>query len=258
MKLYKNKIKNRSYLLYRIINQIFDPIKFVYGLYGYYWFVKDIFIYKSKSRKEKVITSSLFPQLHDKKNLTPFDAHYFFQQLWVFENVLKNKAIIHVDVGSTYQLSGYLSKIVKTIFVDIRPIDVNLPNLEVKKGSILKLPFEDNSVDSLSCLHVVEHIGLGRYGDKIDPSGTEKACKELARVLKPGGILYLSTPIGKDRLCFNAHRVSSVNKILGYFGSLGLESFSYVNDSGKFHENVSLTDYKNGQYECGMFKFSKL
>ena len=49
---------------------------------------------------------------------------------------------------------------------------------------------------------MLEHIGLGRYGDPIDPQGTEKAATELQRVLAPGGDLYLSLPIEKESRVF--------------------------------------------------------
>ena len=257
MKLYRSRTKNFLYFFYRIINQIIDPIKFIQGLYGYFWFLRDLCLFKYKDSSIRVSINNLFPMLHDKKKLTPFDAHYFFQQLLIFEKILKEKPIQHIDVGSSYLLSGYLSKIVKTVFVDIRPIEVDLKNFSSKRGDILNLPFNNDSVESLSCLHVIEHIGLGRYGDEINPSGMEQACRELVRILKPGGLLYISTPIGQDRICFNAHRVSSVNKIICYFEGLDLLSFSYVDENGKFYENKNLEEYSEGQYDCGIFEFVK-
>ena len=62
-------------------------------------------------------------------------------------------------------------------------------NLFFIKGSVLDLTFEDNSIESLSSLCIVEHIGLGRYGDIIDSFGSEKAINELKRVVKLGGTI---------------------------------------------------------------------
>jgi SAM-dependent methyltransferase len=91
--------------------------------------------------------------------------------------------------------------------VDIRPLALSLNTLNFRKGSILDLPFENDSVESLSSLCVVEHIGLGRYGDPLDPSGSEKAVAELCRVIRPNGHLYISVPIDdRNRVFFNAHR----------------------------------------------------
>lgn len=106
-----------------------------------------------------------------------------------------------------------LSANVKTIFVDYRPLRARLSNLVPLGGDIIRLPFRTGSVTSLSCLHVLEHVGLGRYGDPINPDGSRLAARELQRVLKPGGTLFLSVPVGRERVCFNAHRVFSSNTL---------------------------------------------
>lgn len=257
MKVFDSKSKNVGYFIYRMVKPIIDPIKFIQGIYGYFWFWVDLINYKSKDRKAEIIGTNLFPILDEKISFTPFDAHYFYQQLWVFEHILKEKPEEHIDIGSSYQMSGYLSKITKTKFVDLRPIDAKLNNLEIVRGNILDLPYNDNSIKSLSCLHVVEHIGLGRYGNPIDPQGSAKACKELVRVLAVGGKLYFSVPVGVNRLCFNAHRVHSPETILRYFFNLRLVEFSVVDDNGNFIQNCDYRDFNHLNYGCGMFLFTK-
>jgi predicted SAM-dependent methyltransferase len=257
MRVFKSKPKNIAYFFYRIVSPVIEVDKVWTGITGYGWYIRDLIRYQSKDKKAKLIGMNMFPILNEKVQLTPFDAQYFFQQLWVFENVLKRKPKSHVDVASTYELSGYLSKIVKTKFVDIRPIKTNLKNLEIINGDILNLPFKDKSIESLSCLHVAEHIGLGRYGDPIDPDGTKKACAQLSKKLAINGYLYFSLPIGKDRICFNAHRVHSPQTILDYFPELKLLSFNIVDDDGNYLENVDYKKYKNNNYSCGMFLFTK-
>jgi len=257
MKVYKSKSKNIAYFGYRMVNQVFDPIIFLKGLWGYVWYFRDLIKFRILSPGTKVKLLDLYPQLHDKTSMTGFDAHYFYQQLWLFENVLKNKPKEHVDVGSTYQMSGYLSKIVPTTFIDIRPINAKLKNLKILDASILDLPYKDNSLESVSCLHVIEHIGLGRYGDKIDPNGWEKACKELQRVLAEGGRLYVSVPIGKSKVCFNAHRVFDVEDVLKAFNELKLLEFSAVDDNGSFMQSSDPQVFRKANYGLGMFVFKK-
>jgi SAM-dependent methyltransferase len=257
MKRFDSRIKNFGYLLYRLTSPVLDPIRFLRGLYGYGWFIADMARYKIKDRAARISAADIYPILDEKTPLTRFDAQYFHQQLWLFEDVLKRKPKNHVDIGSTYQMSGYLSKIVPTTFVDIRPIDTRLPNLEIRKGDILHLPFADGSLESLSCLHVVEHIGLGRYGDAIDPEGSKKACKELGRVLAPGGILYFSVPIGRPRLCFNAHRIFSIGQVTDFFPGLRIEEFSVVDDEGIFHAHTARSVAAQMNYGLGLFIFRK-
>jgi SAM-dependent methyltransferase len=147
------------------------------------------------------------PWLEDATATTPVDPHYYFQDAWGFEKIFKAKPACHVDIGSHHKLVALLSKVVDTTMVDLRPLPVSLDSLKFKAGTILALPFPDASVPSVSSLCVVEHIGLGRYGDPLDPEGTAKAVAELKRIVAPGGDLYVSVPIDDvNRIYFNAHR----------------------------------------------------
>jgi hypothetical protein len=106
---------------------------------------------------------------------------------------------------------------------------------------------------------VIEHIGLGRYGDPIDPEGHIKAAQELSRVLKTGGRLYLGTPVGIETVCFDAHRVFFVETVLEIFGNLQLEKFDFINDEGKNTiENSDFSLSNSCKYGCGLFVFSKI
>lgn len=223
------------------------------GLPGY---VVSLFKYMVRSRSW-LINLDLYPMLDDKTKNTGVDYHYLYQQIWVFNNVNKLKPKDHYDVGSTYQMSCYLAGITKAHFIDLRPIQADIENLDLLEGDIEHLPFKDNKLESVSCLHVIEHIGLGRYGDKLDVNGPEIACKELGRVVKPGGFLYLSTPIGRERICFNAHHVWNPLTILKYFKGFELVEFNMVDDEGKLHRNIKVKSFQKNEYSLGMFKLRK-
>jgi SAM-dependent methyltransferase len=106
---------------------------------------------------------------------------------------------------------------------------------------------------------VIEHIGLGRYGDPIDPEGHIKAAQELSRVLKPGGRLYLGTPVGKETVCFDAHRIFFVETMLELFSELQLESFDFITDQGNLIEfDYPKQEANKARYGCGLFVFKKL
>lgn len=257
MRVFENPVKNYLYLGYRLLSPIFDPVKFYHGVTGYVWFLKDYMDYRSMNPKERFKLVNFFPILDEKVSTHPFDAHYFYQEIWAFKRILKIKPKRHIDIASKYQFSGFVSTIVPSVYVDLRPMQANWENLSTQKGDVLHLPYKDNSVESISTLHVIEHIGLGRYGDKLDPEGTKKASKELTRVLSKGGRLYVSVPIGKFRICFNAHRVHPPELFRSYFPSLKLLEFSAIDDSGKFHENVDYKKFSDLNYGCGMFLFTK-
>ena len=206
---------------------------------------------------EQLMFRDAFPCLHDRTSVTQIDPHYFYQNIWAMKRIKFSGVEEHIDVGSLASFVGLLSTIVKVTFIDIRPLKVDLDNFDSRAGTILDLPLDNDSVSSISCLHVAEHIGLGRYGDPLDPLGTQKACQELVRVLSRGGHLYFSLPVGKPRVCFNAHRIHSPRQILDYFSSLNLLEFSAVTDRGRFIENVDPADLETADYACGMFCFTK-
>lgn len=143
--------------------------------------------------------------------IMPIEPTYFYQDNWAFEIIVNAKPTHHVDIGSHNKFVSLLSKVVPTETVDVRPWPLAIPSLKFRLGSILALPYPDASLHSVSSLCVVEHIGLGRYGDPLDPAGTEKAVSELKRVLASGGSLYISVPVDDTtRTYFNAHRAFSI------------------------------------------------
>jgi Caenorhabditis protein of unknown function, DUF268 len=197
-----------------------------------------------------------FPQLDDRTSTTPYDTHYVHQGPWVMRHLVAHPPARHVDVGSYLGYLGFFAALVPTEFIDIRPPHLEMSGLSEQAGSLLALPYGDASLTSLSCLHVIEHVGLGRYGDPLDPDGTKLACAELARVLAPGGSLYLSLPIGRPRISFNAHRVHSTSQILELISPLKLVSLGGVLDDGTYHDVCEPTTLDAQEYACGLFHFT--
>lgn len=258
-------LRSHALTVYRLIAPLFDPLKLWRGFVGYPRYFLDLARYRALAEKENrsAVAYELFPCLHDRTSTTGFDAHYCYLAYWatrkLIEQPMDATSPLHVDVGSQVSWLMALAAMRPVISVDIRPFDSKIPTLEVRKGTVLDLPFEDSSVDSLSCLHVAEHIGLGRYGDPLDPKGTEKAIAELARVLSPRGRLLFALPVGRERVSFDAHRVYDPCNIVNIFLQSGLEmkTFSAVGDDRAYSENACLSDYSNSEYACGMFEFGR-
>jgi hypothetical protein len=184
----------------------------------YFRFLGNLIKYFRMDGTEQFKLLNLRPCLNDWSATTPIDRFYFYQDTWVAGKIINNKPKEHVDIGSTALLVGILSKITRIYSVDIRPLPISLENLECRKGSILDLPFDDNEVSSLSSLCVIEHIGLGRYGDPLDPYGTNKAAVELSRVIKSNGDLYVSAPIQDvATVHFNAYRSFNPESFISMF-----------------------------------------
>jgi SAM-dependent methyltransferase len=241
----------------RLTTPIVDLNRFSRGLVEYARYIRSWNAYKKLEGAEKLKIQDAYPCLYDRTSKTGIDAHYFYQGVWAMRKIKNSGETEHVDVGSLVSFVGLLSTIVKVVFIDIRPAPVALENFESRAGSILALPFEDGAIRSLSCLHVAEHIGLGRYGDPLDPFGTKKAALELSRVLAEDGHLYFSLPVGLPRVQFNAHRIHSPDQLLGYFSGLELVSFSAVTDKSEFKDNIVPSEMEHARYACGMFHFTK-
>jgi SAM-dependent methyltransferase len=213
--------------------------------------------YSRMPRAEHLAIRDAFPIFGETTRVTSFDPHYVFQAIWATKRIMANRPAQHFDVGSDHRFVTILSAYIATTFVDYRPLNIKLSNLTLVGGDILNLPFNTNSIISLSSLHTIEHIGLGRYGEPLDPLGTKKASHELFRVLAPGGNLYISLPIGRKRVCFNAQRICPAEEIVEYFKPLELIEFSGVGDDKHFIENTKLSEFNNNNYACAMFWFKK-
>lgn len=174
----------------------------------------------------------LYPCVGEGTVETIIEPTYFYQDCWVFEKIVKKCPARHIDVGSHYKFVALLSKVVPVTMIDIRPLSLSMNTIDFKQGSILDLPYEDGTIESLSSLCVVEHIGLGRYGDSLDPYGSEKAIEELKRVVKPDGDLYLSLPIDdENRIYFNAHRAFTEDYIRTLFEPFNIVESRYIYNS---------------------------
>ena len=194
------------------------PRRFFRTIGGYLRFFKDILKYFTMDGSESFKLLNLRPALKDWTGEILVDQYYFYQDTWAAGKIIENVPEFHVDIGSTVLLVGILSKITRICTVDIRSLPVSLENMEFRKGSVLELPFKDGEINSISSLCVIEHIGLGRYDDPLDPFGTYKAIKELSRVLEKGGNLYISVPIGENaEVYFNSYKIFKPEKFVSMF-----------------------------------------
>ncbi len=227
------------------------------ALGSYPGFLREFVRYRRLASGEVVKLEDLYPCFGDRTPATSFDAHYLYQAVWAASRIVAAAPSHHLDIGSDIRFVSPLTAHCAVTFVDIRPLEIDLPRFTSVPGSITQLPIESRSQISVSCLHVAEHIGLGRYGDDIDPKGTVKACLELQRVLAPEGLLYFSAPAGRERTCFNAHRVLAASSVPSLFPELQLVEFSLVDDAGSYRVSAELS-YANGlEFGCGLFVFER-
>ncbi len=255
-------------ILYRFRIDFSEVLKFK-KIKSYFYFIKDykkLLSQKKEDNKFHIIT--LKPYLNDKNKLAgTFSGHYFHQDLYVARKIYEKNPEKHIDIGS--RIDGFVSHV--AVFREIELIDIRNMNLKIKNIKFIRadlmqpIPLElQNSCDSISSLHAIEHFGLGRYGDPIDYYGHIKAINNIYEMLKKNGVFYFSVPIGTQRIEFNAHRVFSVDYLLDLLNNkFTVESISFVDDNGNFHEEINYKeeDIHNNfgcNFGCGIFILNKV
>ena len=218
----------------------------------------ELFNKLNSNKRFENLRSDIYPCLNDATSFTDFDAHYIYHPAWAARVLQATKPDKHVDISSTLTFCAIASAFTKIDFYDYRPANLTLSGLTMGKADVTNLHFEDNSIPSISCMHTVEHIGLGRYGDPIDPDGDIKAMKELKRVCAIGGDLLFVVPVGKKKLMFNAHRIYDAMEIVKEFSDFKLEEFSIVRDDNTFITNADIAIAGEQNYGCGCFWFKKI
>lgn len=109
------------------------------------------------------------------------------------------------------------------------------PNVEFRCGDLLTLDLPRNYFDLAINCSSVEHVGIaGRYGITTGHSdGDMEVMRRLAEVLKPGGILLMSAPCGRDAVMAPWCRVYGSERLPKLFAPFRLIKESYwVKDQG--------------------------
>jgi len=249
--------------------------EFIYSLkissYGIYR------VFRDQQRLIRSSNSSLKPHFPMKKRVyvyTDFSStagtasgHYFHQDLYMARKIFENMPKEHYDLGS--RIDGFIAHLAVFLSVqvfDIRNLTTSAKNIHFRQLDIMDVEAVSQipKVSSLSCLHTIEHFGLGRYGDEINFDGWYVGLKNLASLLEVGGLFYLSTPISHDqRIEFNAHRVFDPL----YLSNILLEDFdilemAMVGDDGELRIHVDFTNANNSsaildRYACGLWVLRK-
>ena len=206
-----------------------------------------------------------------RKEAGRIDGHYFYMDILAAKKILENKAQHHFDIGSRIEglISHLLAMDIDTTMIDIRPLPIKNAGNGIAKLDFIQADatnlemIEDDSIESLSSLHAVEHFGLGRYGDAVEPNACFAAMCAMSRVLKPGGYLYFAVPVGKvEKVCFNAHRIFSPKTVVRGFRNLVLKNMYLIHSmelSEYTADEVEREEYSSiiGEYDCGVFIFTK-
>lgn len=236
-----------------------------YGLVEYSFFMKDKETYNILNKRENfsIHEERLWPVIGEKYASAGTVNNYFWQDLWAARLIHKNMPREHFDIGS--RLDGFIAHVlcfgIPVKMIDIRPFPTEIEGLEtIVDDATFLTEFADNSIESLSALCSLEHFGLGRYGDPINPEACFICFENIQHKMKQGGDLYIAVLVGRERVEFNAHRVFYPSTIVESFKEMQLIDFAYVADGG-IEQTKDLHKYDDdkhdGEYRYGLFHFVK-
>lgn len=200
------------------------------------------------------------PCLDESEVQVTYNHRYLLHVGWAARVLAETAPAEHVDIGSCSYFVTIASAFLNLRSYDIRPMDIPLPRMVIGVADLCSLPFKDGELKSVSCMHSLEHVGLGRYGDPVDPYGDVKAARELSRALADGGNLLMVLPVGRPKIAFNAHRIYSFQYVVdSLFSSLSLKEFSFVPTDApyRFLKNADPACTANEVEGAGCFWFTK-
>lgn len=193
-------------------------------------------------------------------------GEYFWQDLHVARRIIAANPQRHIDIGS--RIDGFIAHLacVRAVEVfDIRPLAATIPNVRFRQWDLMASAAAGGAreqADCVSCLHTLEHIGLGRYGDPIAPEGWKTAVAHLAALVAPGGRLWLAVPVGRRRVAFNAHRVFGARELIAEVARHGLATaeFGVLSAAGTFEPvdgGAAFEALARRDYGLGLFVFDR-
>ena len=240
----------------------FDPILFVTSLKPTARFYRDLLRFKKLSSKTETNQGPISwkPQLGDLNDGAGVSqGHYFWQDLIVARRIFEQNPRRHVDIGS--RIDGFIAHLLvfrKVEIIDIRKFESFDENLDYTTGDAMNLSnFPEGSIESISSLHAIEHFGLGRYGDPLNPTGHIQAMREIQRVLKKDGLFYLSFPAGIPRVLFNDRRIVDISLPAQVMNECDLVEFIAIPGVGKPSYRALPEDFRNDEGYCGLWIFKK-
>ena len=231
------------------------------------FYFKNIFKFLLQLRKFKKKggkINSLYPVLEDYD--TSFNNHknqFFHADLYISQKIFDENPPNHIDIGSRVDgLVGHLASFRELDVLELRSVDISPhKNINFIRDDITKIKNKknENKYISISSVGVIGHIGLGRYGDSLDPDGPTKAIKSICDLAKENANIYIMVPVGKESIEFNAHRIFNPKNIVDKFeqNNCKLVEFSLVNDHGNLILNSSLSSGENLNFGGGIFVFKK-
>ena len=120
---------------------------------------------------------------------------------WVLARLTTGRVL---EVGYAFAEPAYLAALcglVPSGLVGVDLAETEVPGMETVVADVRELPFDDESFDQVLLVSTLEHVGADNavYGlaSEADGAARTAALRELRRVLRPGGSLLVTVPLGE-------------------------------------------------------------
>lgn len=234
-----------------------DPVRLIRLLAYLPRFVRE---YAQFRRAGNELIRAIFPVAYRFNSGVNFE--YWHQDIFIADRIIQSHKAdaerVHLDIGS--RVEGFLLALCAG---GVDPVfgDINIPNhLNVKTAEVDLQTLAPKSLfqyDSVSCLHVIEHIGLGKYGDKIEFEGHLRSIERLKEACRPGCDVYISFPIArKHGVYFNSGRKLNGVEMLQFIKNCGFEVVRMGLVSGRigdFIDDCTIDDLRAETEGCAVF-----
>lgn len=246
-----------------IINSVrqlgFDPVQFTRGIRGLPRYVAAFLKFLSMKPSGKIRIAPALSDFYDQAGSAK--GHYFWQDMLTAQWIYKDAPVRHLDIAS--RIDGFVAHLLcfrDVDILDVRPLKTTINGLRVLLGNAQEdLASMYGKYDSVSSLHSIEHFGLGRYGDPLDPNGHIKGLTNISNLVQSNGYLYLSFPIGKPEIHFNAQRIIHPEWPIEALTNFSLEEFVLIPWKSEPVFGLSPNDLDLSiDGLCGLYKFKKI
>ena len=166
--------------------------------------------------------------------------------------IFMNAFLNHFSKKSNVAVIGSIDPWIESMCLNfgcssVTTVEYNVPKCSDSRIKVLKYEEfakkDSPEYDIIVTYSSVEHSGLGRYGDPLNPDGDYETMQTIKRSLKKDGLLFWGAPVGSDALVWNAHRIYGKVRLPYIFK--GFEDVNWYGAS----KNILSSNMKPGDFE---------
>lgn len=197
-----------------------------------------------------------------------FFSHYDSYSFWLAKKIkeMNGNSQNILDVGNLKVTNALLSLSNTVTSLTLMDCEDRISNVNYIIQDIAKpLQLADSSFDIFTSLASLHLVGLGRYGDEINPNTLINFIRELDRVMKKNSDLIFSISYGKNCLAFNEGWKFDIEILKKLFDKWELVDWLIDNHSShtvkpyteRFTKDLSLDGWVEGEYRVIFLHFKR-